>query len=51
MCARPHAHLWLGVGEGGLLGKSGLAVVGLRAVVRQVEYRVGWVVHPGGVSA
>lgn len=35
----------------GLLGKSGLAVVGLRAVVRQVEYRVGWVVHPGGVSA
>lgn len=51
MCACPHAHLWLGVREGGLLGKSGLAVVGPRAVVRQVEYRVGRVVRPGGVSA
>ena len=47
VCVCPRAHLWLGVGEGGLLGKSYLTVIGLRAVVRQVEYHVGWIVHPG----
>ena len=37
----------LGVGDRGLLGKSCLTLVGLRAVVRQVKYHVSRVVHPG----